>query len=165
MEVQQFGDSWKKIKDDPVALEQVLLTDATIHCSNGQIFQGVIQSVDTVTKSIILVRVESNKVKDMTLCVGDQITEIITSPHKSKFASLVDQLFVPAKKLTASEIEERQKRLVEHLEARNLPCSVDGPIVRLSTWAHIEPPYTKNELFCTNEIIQERVSSVLDEFA
>jgi len=154
----------RKIKDDPVALERIHLADATVRCSDGQCFQGVVHSIDPVSKSILLARVEANKVKDMVLCIGSTIEDVVACEQSSKHARVVDQILAPEKVFTAVEQKQRQERLFAHLKTRNLPCEVDGNLIRISTWAHIEPPYTKKELFCSNEMIQERVSAILDEF-
>ncbi|XP_003739413.1 uncharacterized protein LOC100901671 [Galendromus occidentalis] len=163
MEVRAFGDNWRQLKDDPVALAKIRLADATVSCAGDKCFQGVIHSIDPTSKSLILARIESNKVKDMILCIGSAVREVVASENSSKHARLVDQIFAPAKALTATEEKERRERLIAHLRTRSLPCTEDGKIIRIATWAHIEPPYTKKELFCSNEIIQERVSAILDE--
>lgn len=159
---------------DPAEYMQWLYKEICVTTDSGMSHTGRCYTVDPVSQSIVLVKMESNDDNEkepskLQLVMGHCIENVtVLDDDVDTYKDVLDNLLKNRNSkdgvMTAKEIKERQKVLLMWLSKNRIPVKVceDRPdVLSISDALFISPPYEANNCQSTNEIILGKVQGLI----
>lgn len=133
---------------------------------------GYLYTVDPVAGHIVIVNFDniesSSPVLTSTQILTNHSVKCLlldeTEARSSLVPGLLEKLFTrdSSESLTESELDERKTKVLEMIKANRLPVKEesDGSLT-IANIVVMKPPYCKDDLVCSNDIVLGRVKSIL----
>lgn len=144
---------------DPEEWVQYLHKEVYVGTTDGCWHHGWVYTIDPVSESLVLI--QDGQVE---VVMGHAVQSMaLTGQATEQFKLEAEKLFpLPAVALLDSgELERRRQEVVSWLETNRLPVEVKDDIICVCGALEIEPPYTEQSCFSTNEIILGRIQGLL----
>lgn len=143
------------IFDSPESMRGAVGKEVIITTLNGITHRGFLYTIDPMTKTVVL-----------TDDAGDKLNLILHHAIKNLECGQrsVERFILacPSKEvLLSSGSEEKKQKLMKLLKDNLIEVVEDGPLLRISDYVSIAPPYDVGHIYCTNTIVLERLSNII----
>ncbi|KAK2169425.1 hypothetical protein LSH36_10g11077 [Paralvinella palmiformis] len=161
------SDSHPIFHRDPANYMQYVYKEVRIEVKDGTSHTGRLYTVDPVSESMVLARMNNGMLTGLELIMGHAIKGIIVLDEDTEvWRHELDALFKfdMHTNMTKEELKKRKKKLKCWLLKNLLPIeeSTERPdVLSLSDALFIEPPYGPENCCSTNEIILGRVQGLI----
>lgn len=130
-----------------------------INVQEGLKFKGLVFTVDPVSESIVLQSGE--KVSIINGKKIESISLIAKSIDEEPTVDLHDLITPKPHSLSESELEVNKEKLLSWLKRNKLNVSLEGKNIKVEDYVTILPPYTAESCMASNEIILQRIQSII----
>lgn len=152
---------------DPANYMQYIYKEVCIQVKDGTSHTGHLYTVDPVSESMVLVRINEGKLIGLELIMGHAIEGIIVLEEDTElWHKELNALFKVNmhNKISPEELNKQKERLKHWLLKNLLPVEESTErtdVLNLSDALYIEPPYGPENCHSTNEIILGRVQGLI----
>lgn len=122
-------------------------------------------TVDPVSASVVLVRVQQNERPSVRLILGHAVTEVqIVSRGTEETERQMKSVVLPdrAQTLSEDELKARRESLRLWLDQNRVPVTADGEVLCVANALTISAPYRPGDCTSSNEIILARIQSLVE---
>lgn len=154
------------LSDDPLLLMSYVRKLVRVETTDGKVLAGYVKTIDTVSKSVVLVLLDGEKPITVHVIMGHAVKSLtVVTDAAPAEKEQIEQLFMPQRmELRNEQLRQKKEKLRSWMCINRIPVTEpanEPGVLVIAGSVRLLPPYGPEDFHCTNSIVLGKIRGII----